>query len=213
MREFKKVNELFELYRMMSGKKGITISDQMVILAIVVGIIGAGIVFILEEYSNTPTEGPTEDNNTTFSSSKYGFSFTYPSSWILENREGPSRMVVQVQENSTNGLSPKAQVQIAAGGLGYPPLDNLRNEIENSFKNDENIKIISDLKDITLQGSQGVEVSYRVTSPQGNMRVQMKILKREDSDYVIYSLVEENSYDEFESELTQIVGSFTFLEK
>lgn len=196
---------------MMKGKKGITTSDRLVVLAIVVGIIGAGIVFVLEEYRYTPTE--ENESNNTFSSSKYGFSFTYPSSWVLaDNTERYSSKFVLVKENSSAGES-KARVQVVGGGLGYPPLDNLRNEIENSFENDENITIISDLKDITFQGSPGIEVSYRSTSPQGNMRVQMKILKREDSDYVIYSLVEENSYDEFESELTQIIESFTFLEK
>lgn len=146
-----------------------------------------------------------------FSNENYGFSISYPEGWILDNRQLMGMYTVLITENISEDNQVKAKVQVSTGNLGLPSLENVRNQITTSIENNENVSLIGDLEDVTIDGVPGIDLSARTTTPQGVYRVRQIVLVSENSQYFINSTAMENSYENFKSDMESIVDSFSIL--
>ncbi len=104
-----------------------------IVLAGVVIAVAGGIYFMNQGSESKPNE---ISDYGTFTNENYGLSFTYPSSWSLDNYKYYGVLIVTVSENSTPG-DPSAGAQIYAGSLGYPSMDNMKEQVAESAENNE----------------------------------------------------------------------------
>lgn len=189
------------------------VSDRLII-AVVVLVIGALAVAGGFYFMNLSEGGGRAGYNTVVNEN-FGLSFSYPSSWRFDNYLYPSMYIVSITENSVPKQSTsknlKAQVQIYAGDLGYPPLDNLENNVTVSMENGENTDIIGGVERITVDGVPGIDLSYRSYMENQNGRNRVRVLRKENTQYFIYYFVRENFYEDFSQEVNSIVDNFNLL--
>lgn len=199
---------------MLKDESGITISQQLIVVAVIVAIAGAGVSFFVYKYDQggKDTEPkPNESGFSVYTNEKYGFSFPYPSDWILDNMERFGRVSVLAYENSLTG-QPKAGVQILAGALGYPSLDNLKGIIQSSIdnmENNENIQLIGELEEITINSVPGFDFSYKQTQKAGTVRKRTLILKKDNSSYQVAYFVLENYFEDYQPVLEAVFDNLS----
>ncbi|KXB04228.1 hypothetical protein AKJ49_02305 [candidate division MSBL1 archaeon SCGC-AAA382A03] len=192
---------------MKKENRGIGASQQLVVVAIIVAVIGVGVFFIIEEYPRQSEEG--QKNFLIFKNEKYDFSVSYPSNWTMDNMEYTGRAYVMLNENTTEGNS-NARVQIIAGRLDYPSLDNLKNTISNQIENNENLES-GGIKEIDVDGANAIDIAYEQTTSNGIGQGRMIFFKRDNLDYAISAYVDENHYEQFKTDIESIVDKFSFI--
>ncbi|KXA90518.1 hypothetical protein AKJ37_06890 [candidate division MSBL1 archaeon SCGC-AAA259I09] len=198
---------------MIKEDKGTTTSEKLIIVAVIVAIAGAGIFYLVENYGWLSSKNAEETGYETFYSQKYGFYLTYPASWALDNMERMGTIMVMLRENSSP-TNPRAQARITAGSLGYPPLDNLKRDLDNMLENNENYNLIGEeIEEITIKGVPGIDFSFINKGAQGgDTRGRMVILQKDNFNYSLQTLAAENSYEKYESDLNLIVENFSLIE-
>lgn len=144
-----------------------------------------------------------------FTNENYGLSISYPEGWNLDNRQFMGLYMVLITENISEDNQVKAKVQVSTGNLGLPSLENVRDQITTSIENNENVTLLSDLEDVTIDGIPGIDLSARTTTAQGVYRVRQIVLVSENSQYFINSTVMDNSYENFKSDIESIIDSFS----
>lgn len=198
------------------GGKGLgPVPNALLAFLVIVGI-SIGIIFVIEGEIGSRTHETEE--YTEFTSENYGFSFSYPSNWTIENREYPTQnvLMVYVTENETENVAQEgsaATIQVNAGKLNLPPLENILNNFTQLIENDENVTLTTGPENIQTGSLPGIDITIRSKTSQGEYRSRQMILNGENSDYGMIFIVKENSYNNFKSDLDQIFDSFTILEK
>lgn len=185
-----------------------------IVLVCVVSVVAGGIYFMNQSSESTSGEdGSTpekESSYSTFIDENYGLSFSYPSSWTIDNRVYLDVLIITVYENSTSG-SPDAQTRIYAGHLGYPSLDNLEKRFNKSVENNENLNSTGEIERINVQGTPGIDVSYKSLGENYDLNARTRILKKENFEYLISYSAMENSYEELQPDLDSIIENFAVL--
>ncbi len=189
------------------NEEGVSRNLGLIALAVVVVIIIA--TFSGGFFSNESDEPPSYENSDykLFVSENYNFSFPYPSTWDIKNYESSEMTVVIVSENSTSENS-VARALIYAGSLGYPPLDKIRSQLENN----ENINIVGDVQEVSVDGVPGVDISFVSDRENQNTRARTRVLKKEGFECSISYYVQENYYERFKTGLIPVIENFSFIE-
>ncbi|KXA94529.1 hypothetical protein AKJ65_04155 [candidate division MSBL1 archaeon SCGC-AAA259E19] len=192
---------------MFKENKGIDpISNPIIIFALIV-IVAVGTLFYFSKMKGGPSK---EVEYKTYINKDYGFSLSYPSNWTLDNAEMLGGHIVMLRENISE-KRPDAQVRISAGSLGITSLDNVRDQITSSIENNENVALTKGPTDIELRNVPGLDFTLRFTNPQGSFRAREVLFDRENMDCTIYSVVVENSIEDFWPDIEHIFESFNFL--
>jgi len=180
-------------------------------LAITVFVIAGGVYLTDQSGENTAEDSPGDGSGlNTFTNENYGLSFSYPSSWSLDNYKYSGVLIVTISENSTSG-GPSAQAQIYAGSLGYPSLDNMEDQITESAENNENMSIVGEIERITVDGDPGIDFSYTSSGENYDVKGRTRFLRKENFEYSISYSSLEDSYEEFQADLDSIIESFSLI--
>lgn len=182
--------------------------DSIVVFALII-VISIGSIYLYSEV----IEGTSEDGQEKFTSENYGFSFRYPSNWVVENQKNPytGSLMVMARENVTENVNdPKAGFQINVGSLGITSVENFKNNFLTQVENNDNISKIEGPTDVTRGGLNGFNLTLSMDIEQGQFESRYLLLMGEGTQYWINSyLQEEGSEVDFEDEINDFFESFT----
>lgn len=188
-----------------------SISRELIITVVVLaaGVLTVAGMFYLIDWDGGGGSG-VGAGYSQFTNENFGLSFPYPSSWRLDNYVFQDFFVAAISENSSK-QNPKAQVQIYAGALDYPPLDNLESQVISGAENDENMSLTGEIERVTVDGVSGIDFSYRSYSENQNGMNRVRILKEENMEYFIFYFVRKDFSEELSPKLDYIVDNFSLL--
>lgn len=193
-----------------SGFRGILVFALILVVSI-------GAIYAYSEVVNDSSERNASgggEGYEKFVSENYGFSFSYPSNWIVENQKNPytGSLTVIVRENVTeNALQPEAWVQIGAGSLGITSIENAKSDLLSQVENNENLSKIKGPSDVTRGGLNGFDLTLRVNVEEGEFESRYLLLVGEKKGYLINSFLKGNSEEGFSDEIKRVFEEFTIL--
>lgn len=176
-------------------------------------IIGSVSVYIY----TSPLGGEVEDKEikegfwTTenFVSGRFSISFSHPNGWALEKKRSGQNLVVTAVENSPGGKKPEAWFRITAGKLRIGPIENLKERVLSTVERSENLDLIAPPENVEFGPVSGITFTIETSGTEGGHRIRQVILPREESDYIVSAIAEENSWKEFKPELEGMLESLT----
>lgn len=111
----------------------------------------------------TPSASPTPTLKNSYSNSKYGFSFRYPSGWTLVNKtQSDPKILLYLVLNSRGALSDELSITVSYGTRNYEEALDLNNQVAESIQ----VAGISSSRKI-LKDSKG-SISIQVIIPDSN---------------------------------------------
>lgn len=189
------------------------IPNSILVFALII-VVSIGAIYTYSEIINDTSD--TGEDYEKFASENYGFSFSYPSNWIVENQRNPytGSLMVMGRENVTeNALQSKAGFRIDAGSLGIGSIENVENRLLSQIENNENLSIVEGPNDASRGGLNGLELTLTMEIERGRFESRYLLLSGEKTQYWINSYLQENSYEDFEDEIKNIFESFTIMEQ
>lgn len=145
-----------------------------------------------------------------FSSQDYGFVLKYPNEWVLRERQSPTGLMVSLRENSTGGLTPRAQAQVSVRSISQrtPPLENRRDTYLNEAENNENLKWISEPEIKRTENLDELNLKAITTTARGDIIVRLRTIRGENYQYNVQGISYENNYETYKEDLNLIVENF-----
>ncbi len=184
--------------------------DAIPVIAVIIAIAIVGTLYISETSGSASVQNGDYKK---FVSEEYEFSFEYPSNWHEENTVAFGTFRVSILENSTAGR-PQAEIQIYTVPSFGNSLESIWEQIDTTIKNNENMNLLEEKKDIQIKDASGIDFSYRATqeNEKNNTIARTILLKRDNSGYSISYYSYEGSHEQLKSQLNTVLDSFTLLE-
>lgn len=148
-----------------------------------------------------------------FSSQDYGFVLKYPNEWVLKERQIPSGLMLSLRENSTSGLTPRAQARVSVRRIQRTlPLENRKETYLNEAENNENLNWISKPEITSTENHDELNLKGSWSTARGDVIVRLRTIRGENYQYKVQGISYENNYETYKEDLNLVVENFKLRE-